>query len=158
VVDPATRLQSALTTVVHIVFPVVTMGLGPCLVSFTRRAIRTERVIDEQLRRFWTRIVAVRFVVGTVTGLVLEFEFGTNVAAFSRTAGELLGGPLALEGLVAFMLDAAFLGIFVSGRDRISDAREVLSAVAVLLYNVNARVERKVTGGGGPPTGGVRPR
>jgi cytochrome d ubiquinol oxidase subunit I len=106
VVDPASRLQFALTTVVHIVFPVVTMRHGPFLVYFTWKEIRTERVIYEQLRRFWTRIFAVSFVVGTVTGLVLEFEFGTNFAAFSSTAGELLGGPLALEGMMAFMLEA----------------------------------------------------
>jgi cytochrome d ubiquinol oxidase subunit I len=132
-VDPvlASRLQFALTTVVHIIFPVVTMGLAPFLVYFTWKEIRTGEVIYEQLRRFWTRIFAVSFVVGTVTGLVLEFEFGTNFAAFSRTAGELFGGPLALEGMMAFMLEATFLGIFVFGRDRVSDARYMLSAVAV---------------------------
>jgi cytochrome d ubiquinol oxidase subunit I len=134
-IDPvlASRLQFAVTTIVHIVFPVMSMGLAPFLVYFTYKEIRTAKPIYEQLRRFWVRIFAVSFVVGTVTGLVLEFEFGTNFAAFSTTAGELFGGPLATEGMMAFMLEATFLGIFVFGRERVSDALYFLSSVAVAL-------------------------
>ncbi|MHB9285918.1 cytochrome ubiquinol oxidase subunit I [Halobacteriales archaeon Cl-PHB] len=133
--DPivASRLQFALTTIVHIIFPVVSMGLAPFLVYFTWRELRSGDPIYEQLRRFWTRIFAVSFVVGTVTGIVLEFEFGTNFAAFATTAGELFGGPLALEGMMAFMLEATFLGIFVFGRDRVGDRLYMVSAVAVAL-------------------------
>ncbi|MFC7045896.1 cytochrome ubiquinol oxidase subunit I [Halobacteriaceae archaeon GCM10025711] len=132
-VDPvlASRLQFALTTIVHIIFPVMSMGLAPFLVYFTWKEIRTGRPIYEQLRRFWLRIFAVSFAVGTVTGIVLEFEFGTNFAAFATTAGELFGGPLAIEGLMAFMLEATFLGIFVFGRDRVGDRLYLLSAVLV---------------------------
>ncbi|WP_251343469.1 cytochrome ubiquinol oxidase subunit I [Haloplanus halophilus] len=132
-VDPVTasRLQFALTTIVHIVFPVVSMGLAPFLVYFTWKDIRTGKPIYEQLRRFWTRIFAVSFVVGTVTGIVLEFEFGTNFAAFATTAGPLFGGPLAVEGMMAFMLEATFLGVFVYGRERVGDALYMVSAVAV---------------------------
>jgi len=99
-IDPVTgsRLQFALTTIVHIIFPVMSMGLAPFLVYFTWKDIRTGKPIYEQLRRFWTRIFAVSFVVGTVTGIVLEFEFGTNFAAFSTTAGELFGGPSHSRG------------------------------------------------------------
>jgi cytochrome d ubiquinol oxidase subunit I len=133
--DPAllSRLQFALTTIVHIVFPVMSMGLAPFLVYFTWREIRTGRPLYEQLRRFWTKIFAVSFVVGTVTGLVLEFEFGTNFAAFSAAVGEVIGGPLATEGMMAFMLEATFLGIFVFGRDRVSDRLYFVSSVAVAL-------------------------
>ncbi|MFA9518389.1 cytochrome ubiquinol oxidase subunit I [Halopenitus sp. H-Gu1] len=127
----ASRLQFALTTVVHIIFPVMSMGLAPFLIYFTWKDIRTSEPIYEQLRRFWTRIFAISFVVGTVTGIVLEFEFGTNFAAFSTTAGELFGGPLALEGMMAFMLEATFLGIFVFGRERVGDVLYMVSAVAV---------------------------
>ncbi|AZH25648.1 cytochrome ubiquinol oxidase subunit I [Haloplanus aerogenes] len=132
-VDPviASRLQFALTTIVHIVFPVVSMGLAPFLVYFTWKDIRTGQPVYEQLRRFWTRIFAVSFVVGTVTGIVLEFEFGTNFAAFATTAGPLFGGPLAVEGMMAFMLEATFLGVFVFGRERVGDALYMVSAVAV---------------------------
>jgi cytochrome d ubiquinol oxidase subunit I len=78
--DPviASRLQFALTAIIHIIFPVMSMGLAPFLIYFTWKELRTEQPIYEQLRRFWTKIFAVSFVVGTVTGLVLEFEFGTN--------------------------------------------------------------------------------
>ncbi|MFB6196533.1 MAG: cytochrome ubiquinol oxidase subunit I [Haloplanus sp.] len=132
-VDPVTasRLQFALTTIVHIIFPVVSMGLAPFLVYFTWKDLRTGEPIYEQLRRFWTTIFAVSFVVGTVTGIVLEFEFGTNFAAFATAAGPLFGGPLAVEGMMAFMLEATFLGVFVFGRERVSDALYLVSAVAV---------------------------
>jgi len=132
-IDPviASRLQFALTTIVHIVFPVMSMGLAPFLIYFTWKEIRTGEPIYEQLRRFWTKIFAVSFVVGTVTGIVLEFEFGTNFAAFSTAAGELFGGPLAVEGMMAFMLEATFLGVFVFGRERVSDALYMVSALAV---------------------------
>ncbi len=132
-VDPvfASRLQFALTTIVHIIFPVMSMGLAPFLIYFTWRDIRTGKPVYEQLRRFWTKIFAISFVVGTVTGIVLEFEFGTNFAAFSTTAGELFGGPLALEGMMAFMLEATFLGIFVFGRERVGNVLYMVSAVAV---------------------------
>jgi cytochrome d ubiquinol oxidase subunit I len=131
--DPvlASRLQFALTTIVHIIFPVMSMGLAPFLIYFTWKDIRTGEAIYEQLRRFWTRIFAISFVIGTVTGIVLEFEFGTNFAAFATTAGELFGGPLALEGMMAFMLEATFLGIFVFGRERVDDLLYMVSAVAV---------------------------
>ncbi|WP_254531520.1 cytochrome ubiquinol oxidase subunit I [Natrinema gelatinilyticum] len=132
-VDPAlaSRLQFALTTIVHIVFPVMSMGLAPFLVYFTWKSIRSSDPLWERQRRFWTRIFAVSFVVGTVTGLVLEFEFGTNFAAFATFAGELFGGPLAVEGMMAFFLEATFLGIFVFGRERVDDVLYMVSAVAV---------------------------
>ncbi|MDQ2053019.1 cytochrome ubiquinol oxidase subunit I [Halobellus sp. H-GB7] len=129
----ASRLQFALTTIVHIIFPVMSMGLAPFLVYFTWKDIRTGEPIYEQLRRFWTKIFAISFVVGTVTGIVLEFEFGTNFAAFSTAAGELFGGPLAVEGMMAFMLEATFLGIFVFGRERVGNVLYMVSAVAVAL-------------------------
>jgi cytochrome bd ubiquinol oxidase subunit I len=132
-VDPvvASRLQFAVTVIVHIIFPVMSMGLAPFLIYFTWREVRSGDAVYEQLRRFWTKIFAVSFAVGTVTGLVLEFEFGTNFAAFSTVAGELFGGPLALEGMMAFMLEATFLGIFVFGRERVSDRLYFLSSIAV---------------------------
>jgi cytochrome d ubiquinol oxidase subunit I len=132
-IDPvlASRFQFALTTIVHIIFPVMSMGLAPFLIYFTWKDIRGGDPVYEQLRRFWTKIFAVSFVVGTVTGIVLEFEFGTNFAAFSTTAGELFGGPLAIEGMMAFMLEATFLGIFVFGRERVSDRLYMISSLAV---------------------------
>jgi len=125
------RLQFALTTVVHIVFPVLTMGLAPFLVYFTWKSIRSTTPVYEQLRRFWAKVFGVGFVVGTVTGLVLEFEFGTNWATFSRVAGPVVGGPLAIEGMMAFFLEAVFLGVFLFGRERVGDRTYLASAVLV---------------------------
>ena len=132
-IDPVlgSRLQFAVTTIVHIVFPVVSMGLAPFLVYFTWKEVRGGAPVYEQLRRFWTKVFAVSFVVGTVTGIVLEFEFGTNFAAFATAAGELFGGPLAVEGMMAFMLEATFLGVFVFGRDRVGDRLYLVSSLAV---------------------------
>ncbi|WP_440988637.1 cytochrome ubiquinol oxidase subunit I [Haloarchaeobius baliensis] len=132
-IDPtlASRLQFALTTIVHIIFPVMSMGLAPFLVYLTWKSIRSEDPLWSRLRRFWTKIFAISFVVGTVTGIVLEFEFGTNFAAFATAAGELFGGPLAAEGMMAFFLEATFLGVFVFGREKVSDALYMVSAVAV---------------------------
>ena len=127
------RLQFALTTIVHIVFPVLSMGLAPFLVYFTWKSIRSDDPVYEQHRRFWSRIFAVSFVVGTVTGLVLEFEFGTNWAAFSRAAGPIIGGPLATEGMMAFFLESAFLGIFLFGRERVGDRTYFASAFLTAL-------------------------
>ncbi|WP_132059045.1 cytochrome ubiquinol oxidase subunit I [Halorussus amylolyticus] len=132
-IDPAlaSRLQFALTTIVHIIFPVMSMGLAPFLVYFTWKEVRTGEALYVRLRRFWTKIFAISFAVGTVTGLVLEFEFGTNFAAFSETVGALMGGPLAVEGMMAFMLEATFLGVFVFGRERVSDRFYFVSSVFV---------------------------
>ncbi|MFB6189112.1 MAG: cytochrome ubiquinol oxidase subunit I [Halapricum sp.] len=132
-IDPtlASRAQFALTTAVHILFPVVSMGLAPFLIYFTWKDIRTDDPTYTQLRRFWTKVFAISFVIGTVTGIVLEFEFGTNFATFSTAVGELFGGPLATEGMMAFFLESTFLGIFLFGRDRVGDRAYFLSAVLV---------------------------
>ena len=129
-VDPVvlSRAQFALTIIVHIVFPVLSMGLAPFLVYFTWKEIRTHEPVYEQLRRFWARIFAISFVTGTVTGIVLEFEFGTNWSEFSRAAGAVIAGPLATEGMMAFFLEAVFLGVFLFGRDRVSDRTYFASA------------------------------
>jgi cytochrome d ubiquinol oxidase subunit I len=85
------------------------------------------------LRRFWVKIFALTFVVGTVTGIVLEFEFGTNFAAYASAVGGIFGGPLATEGLMAFMLESTFLGILLFGKERVSRRLYFLSAVLVAL-------------------------
>ncbi|MFB6093406.1 MAG: cytochrome ubiquinol oxidase subunit I [Halanaeroarchaeum sp.] len=132
-VDPvlASRLQFAWTIAVHIVFPTITMGLAPFLVYWTYREITGAGEIYARLRRFWTKIFAITFVTGTVTGIVLEFEFGTNWAAYASAVGGIFGGPLATEGLMAFFLESTMLGIFLFGRDRVSDRAYFASSVLV---------------------------
>src|SRR6056297_1223996 len=111
----------------------MSMGLAPFLVYFTWREIRGGDPVYEQLRRFWTKIFAVTFVAGTVTGLVLEFEFGTNFAGFAAFTGQLFGGPLAVEGMMAFFLEATFLGVFLFGRERVGKRGYFAAASLVAL-------------------------
>ncbi|MGM0397628.1 MAG: cytochrome ubiquinol oxidase subunit I [Halobacteriota archaeon] len=132
-VDPvlASRLQFAWTTAIHIIFPTLSMGLAPFLVYWTWKEVRGDGEVYARLRRFWAKIFALTFVSGTVTGIVLEFEFGTNFAAYSSAVGGIFGGPLATEGLMAFMLESTMLGIFLFGRDRVSDRMYLVSAFLV---------------------------
>lgn len=127
----ASRLQFALTTMVHIIFPTLSMGLAPFIVYFAWKEFRGDGQPWISLRRFWVKVFALTFVVGTVTGIVLEFEFGTNFAAYASAVGGIFGGPLATEGLMAFFLESTFLGILVFGRERVSDFLYFLSAVLV---------------------------
>ncbi|MDZ7850666.1 MAG: cytochrome ubiquinol oxidase subunit I [Halodesulfurarchaeum sp.] len=132
-IDPviASRLQFALTTAVHIIFPAISMGLAPFLVYFAWKEMRGAGEPWVSLRRFWVKIFALTFVVGTVTGIVLEFEFGTNFAAYASAVGGIFGGPLATEGLMAFMLESTFLGILLFGKERVGRRMYFLSAVLV---------------------------
>ena len=134
-VDPvlASRLQFAWTTAIHIIFPTITMGLAPFLVYWTWKEIRGDGEVYARLRRFWTKIFALTFVTGTVTGIVLEFEFGTNFASYATQVGGIFGGPLATEGLMAFFLESTMLGIFLFGRERVSDRAFLGSAFLVAL-------------------------
>ncbi|MFB6081738.1 MAG: cytochrome ubiquinol oxidase subunit I [Halanaeroarchaeum sp.] len=154
-VDPvlASRLQFAWTTFVHIIFPTLSMGLAPFLVYWTWKEVRGDGEVYARLRKFWLKIFALTFVVGTVTGIVLEFEFGTNFAAYASAVGGIFGGPLATEGLMAFFLESTMLGIFVFGRERVSDRMYLaaafltglgswLSAVWILIANSWMQVPR----------------
>jgi len=129
-VDPvlASRLQFAWTTAVHIIFPLLSMGLAPFLVYWTWKEVRGDGEVYARLRRFWLKIFGLTFVVGTVTGIVLEFEFGTNFAAYASAVGGIFGGPLATEGLMAFFLESTMLGIFLFGRKRVSDRMYLVAA------------------------------
>lgn len=128
----ADRLQFAFTILFHYLFPIGTMGLAPFVAWYTWRST----VGDEQaghLARFWTKIFAVNFAVGVVTGIPMEFQFGTNWAQFSAKAGSVIGQPLAMEGVYAFFLESIFLGILIYGRSLVSPKLYAASAVLVWL-------------------------
>ncbi|AFZ71575.1 cytochrome ubiquinol oxidase subunit I [Natronobacterium gregoryi] len=133
--DPilAGRLQFGVATTIHIVFASLSIGLGPFLVYFVIQEIRTGTERYARLRRFFTKVFALGFVMGTVTGIPLGFLFGTNFAEFSTMAGEVIGGPLSFEVQMAFFLEAVFLGVLLFGRDRVADWFYALSAVLVAL-------------------------
>ena len=114
------RLQFAFTVTYHYLFPQLTMGLAPLIVFWKWRALRTGDAAYAEAARFWTRIFGLTFAVGVVTGIPLEFQFGTNWAGFSRYAGGVIGQTLAMEGMFAFFLESALVGALVFGESRLS--------------------------------------
>ena len=129
----ADRLQFAFTVMFHYLFPIGTMGIAPFVAWYTVKAARTGDERAAQSARFWTKIFAVNFAAGVVTGIPMEFQFGTNWAAFSARTGDVIGQPLAMEGLYAFFLESIFLGVLLYGRERVAPAFHALSAVMVCL-------------------------
>ncbi len=125
------RLQFAFTATFHYLFPQLTMGLAPLIVVLKTLALRTGDETYNQAARFWARIFGITFVIGVVTGIPLEFQFGTNWSYFSRFAGGVIGQTLAMEGMFAFFLESAFLGLFLFGEKRLSPRAHWWSAVAV---------------------------
>ncbi len=141
------RLQFSLTVTFHYLFPILTMGLALMIawlksVSFLGREdhrfplfrkTEEERERYESAARFWAKIFAVNFAVGVVTGIPLEFQFGTNWARFSNYAGGVIGQTLAMEGVFAFFAESVFLGIFLAGRGRVSPVVHWISALFVFV-------------------------
>ncbi len=125
------RLQFAFTVTFHYLFPQLTMGLALLIVVLKTMALKTGSAEWERAARFWGRIFAINFVFGVVTGIPMEFEFGTNWARFSRLSGGVIGQPLAMEGVFSFFLESAFLGLFLYGGNRISKKMHWFSAVMV---------------------------
>lgn len=114
------RLQFAFTIAFHYLFPPLTIGLGVILVYLDFRWLRTADPLYEQAAKFWTRIFALNFAIGVASGIVMEFEFGTNWATYSRFVGDVFGSALAAEGIFAFFLESGFLAVLVFGWDRVS--------------------------------------
>src|ERR1044072_2711132 len=111
------RLHFAFTITYHYLFPQLTMGLAPLIVIFKSLALwkRDERY--NKAARFWAKIFAVNFLFGVITGIPMEFQFGTNWAKFSQYSGGVIATGLAMEGVFAFFLESSFLGIFLFGRN-----------------------------------------
>ena len=125
------RLHFAFTATFHYLFPQLTMGLALLIVALKTIALRRDDPIYHQAARFWAKIFGINFVLGVVTGIPMEFQFGTNWSLFSRFAGGVIGQTLAMEGMFAFFLESAFLGLFLFGEKRLSPKMHWLSAVAV---------------------------
>jgi cytochrome bd ubiquinol oxidase subunit I len=127
------RLQFAFTVSFHYLFPQLTMGLAPLIVVLKWLAWRRNDPVCNEAARFWARIFGINFIIGVVTGIPMEFQFGTNWSHFSRFAGGVIGHTLAMEGLFAFFLESAFLGLFLFGEQRLSPKAHWWTAVAVSL-------------------------
>ena len=125
------RLQFAFTIVYHYLFPQLTMGLALLIVVMKVAGLRTGDSRWDDAARFWIRIFGINFAVGVVTGIPMEFQFGTNWAAFSKYAGGVIGQTLAMEGLFAFFLESSFLGLLVFGERRLGRRAHFLAALAL---------------------------
>jgi cytochrome bd ubiquinol oxidase subunit I len=113
------RLHFAFTITYHYLFPQLTMGLALLIVILKTMALRTGDDHYNKAARFWAKIFAVNFAMGVVTGIPMEFQFGTNWAAFSKAAGGVIGQTLAMEGVFAFFLESSFLGLFLFGEKKL---------------------------------------
>jgi len=113
------RLHFAFTITFHYIFPQLTMGLALLLVYLKTKALRTGDEHYNRAARFWARIFGINFALGVVTGIPMEFQFGTNWAAFSKTAGGVIGQTLAMEGVFSFFLESSFLGLFLFGEKKL---------------------------------------
>jgi cytochrome d ubiquinol oxidase subunit I len=109
------RLQFAFTVTFHYIFPQLTMGLALLIVVLKTMALRTGEERYSQCARFWAKIFAVNFAIGVVTGIPMEFQFGTNWSRFSKSAGGVIGQTLAMEGMYSFFIESTFLGLFIYG-------------------------------------------
>jgi cytochrome d ubiquinol oxidase subunit I len=127
------RLHFGFTVTFHYLFPQLTMGLAPLIVILKTIAMRRKDEVYKLAARYWARIFGINFVIGVVTGIPMEFQFGTNWARFSAFAGGVVGQTLAMEGMFAFFLESAFLGLFLYGEKRLSQLAHWWSAVAVFL-------------------------
>jgi cytochrome d ubiquinol oxidase subunit I len=133
--DPTfiSRLQFAFTIVYHYLFPQLTMGLAVLLVVLKTLYLRRGDETYNKAARFWGKIFAITFVMGVVTGIPMEFQFGTNWAAFSAFAGDIIAQTLAMEGAFAFFLESTFLGIFLFGERRFGQRVHWFSAFMIFL-------------------------
>jgi len=127
------RFQFAFTVTFHYLFPQLTMGLALLVVILKTRALGGGGEHYNRCARFWIKIFAINFAMGVVTGIPMEFQFGTNWAMFAKTAGGILGQTLAMEGVFSFFLESAFLGLLIFGEERLGARLHWLAAVMVFV-------------------------
>ncbi len=125
------RIQFAFTVSFHIIFPAFTIGLSACIATLLVMWARTGNEQYRELARFWTKIFAVSFAMGVVSGIVLSYQFGTNWSEFSVVVGNVIGPLIGYEVLTAFFLEATFLGIMLFGWNRVPPWLHVTSAIMV---------------------------
>jgi cytochrome d ubiquinol oxidase subunit I len=134
------RWQFALTIMFHYLFPPLSIGLGTLMVFMEGAYLRTRDPLYQAMTRFWTRIFAVNFAMGVATGVVMEFQFGTNWATYSRFVGDVFGSALAAEGIFAFFLESGFLAVLVFGWDRVSPPMHFVATLMVALGSIFSAV------------------
>lgn len=139
-VEILARIQFAFTIAFHYIYPPLSIGLGVLMVAFEGLYLKTKNKEYETLARFWTKIFALTFGIGVATGIVMEFEFGTNWATYSKFVGDVFGSALAAEGIFAFALESGFLGVLLFGWNRVSPVVHFISTVGVLFGSMFSAV------------------
>lgn len=132
-VEILSRIQFAFTVMFHYIYPPLSIGLGVILVIMEAMWLKTGNVRYHNMARYWTRIFGLTFAIGVATGIVMEFEFGTNWAAYSRFVGDVFGSALAAEGIFAFFLESGFLAILLFGWNKVGPKMHFFATVMVCL-------------------------
>jgi len=127
------RIQFGLTIGFHYIFPPLSIGLGLLLVFMEGMYLKTKNPLYHQMTRFWVKIFGLIFALGVATGIVMEFQFGTNWSTYSRYVGDVFGSALAAEGIFAFFLESGFLAILLFGWNRVSPMVHFISTIMVCL-------------------------
>ncbi len=127
------RVQFGLTIAFHYIYPPLSIGLGVILVAMEALYLKTRNPLYLQMTKFWVRVFSLTFALGVATGVVMEFQFGTNWATFSRFVGDVFGSALAAEGIFAFFLESGFLAILLFGWDKVSPRMHLFSTAMVAL-------------------------
>lgn len=139
-VEILARIQFAFTVGFHYIYPPLSIGLGFIMVIMESLYLKTGNKDYEILARFWTKIFALTFGIGVATGIVMEFEFGTNWATYSKYVGDVFGSALAAEGIFAFALESGFLGILLFGWNRVSSRVHLTATIGVFLGSMFSAV------------------
>ena len=127
------RIQFAFTIAFHYIYPPLSIGLGVILVIMEGLWLKTRKPLYRDMTHFWVRVFGLVFSIGVATGLVMEFEFGTNWATYSRYVGDVFGSALASEGIFAFFLESGFLALLLFGWNKISPRMHFMSTLFVCL-------------------------
>jgi len=130
-VEILSRIQFAFTIAFHYIYPPLSIGLGVLLVIMEGMYLKTGNKLYEQMTKFWVKIFALTFAMGVASGIVMEFEFGTNWATYSRFVGDVFGSALAAEGIFAFFLESGFLAVLVFGWNKVSPKMHFFSTIMV---------------------------
>lgn len=132
-VEILSRIQFAFTIAFHYIYPPLSIGLGVVLVITSALWLKTRKAVYHNMARYWTRVFGLTFAIGVASGIVMEFEFGTNWAVYSRFVGDVFGSPLAIEGLYAFFLESGFLAILLFGWDKVGPKTHFFATCMVAL-------------------------
>lgn len=139
-VEILSRIQFAFTIAFHYIYPPLSIGLAVLLVVMEAMYLKTKDKFYEQMTKFWVKVFALTFAIGVATGIVMEFEFGTNWATYSRFVGDVFGSALAAEGIFAFFLESGFLALLVFGWDKVGPKMHFFSTIMVSLGSMFSAV------------------